>query len=170
MQLRSMDPSKDLATYGYGSIAWKERMKSWKQKQEKLQVMRSENGGEDWDNEDDGPDLLLMDEARQPLPRKMHIPSSQINPYRMYTIIWLVVLGFFFSLSSNASRARECCLCNVAPICHLRNLIPVTYAGGVTVLADLERIKLAGMGRVDVIVGSALNIFGGDMAYKDVVA
>lgn len=48
--------------------------------------------------------------------------------------------------------------------------IPVTYAGGVTVMEDLERIKMAGMGRVDVTVGSALDIFGGDLAYKDVVA
>ncbi|XXG62606.1 hypothetical protein AAC387_Pa05g0932 [Persea americana] len=96
MQPRSMDPSKDSAAYGYGSIAWKERMKSWKQRQEKLQVMRNENGGEDWDNEDDGPDLPLVDEARQPLPRKMPIPSSQINLNRMYTIIWLVALGLFF--------------------------------------------------------------------------
>ncbi|KAK4582810.1 hypothetical protein RGQ29_025829 [Quercus rubra] len=48
--------------------------------------------------------------------------------------------------------------------------IPVTYAGGVTVMADLEKIKVAGMGRVDVTVGSALDIFGGNMAYKDVVA
>ncbi|KAF3626950.1 hypothetical protein FXO37_30133 [Capsicum annuum] len=48
--------------------------------------------------------------------------------------------------------------------------IPVTYAGGVTVMADLEKIKVAGMGRVDVTVGSALDIFGGDLAYKDVVA
>lgn len=37
-------------------------------------------------------------------------------------------------------------------------------------MADLERIKLAGMGCVDVTVGSALDIFGGDMAFKDVVA
>ncbi|PIN25682.1 Phosphoribosylformimino-5-aminoimidazole carboxamide ribonucleotide (ProFAR) isomerase [Handroanthus impetiginosus] len=48
--------------------------------------------------------------------------------------------------------------------------IPVTYAGGVTVMADLERIKLAGMGRVDVTVGSALDIFGGNLSYKDVVS
>ncbi|CAI9097733.1 OLC1v1034209C1 [Oldenlandia corymbosa var. corymbosa] len=48
--------------------------------------------------------------------------------------------------------------------------IPVTYAGGVTVMADLERIKIAGMGRVDVTVGSALDIFGGNLAYKEVVA
>ncbi|CAL0317042.1 unnamed protein product [Lupinus luteus] len=48
--------------------------------------------------------------------------------------------------------------------------IPVTYAGGVTVMADLERIKLAGKEHVDVTVGSALDIFGGDMAYEQVVA
>ncbi|KAK4353481.1 hypothetical protein RND71_028999 [Anisodus tanguticus] len=48
--------------------------------------------------------------------------------------------------------------------------IPVTYAGGVTVMADLEKIKVAGMGRVDVTVGSALDIFGGNLASKDVVA
>ncbi|XP_010527596.1 PREDICTED: 1-(5-phosphoribosyl)-5-[(5-phosphoribosylamino)methylideneamino] imidazole-4-carboxamide isomerase, chloroplastic [Tarenaya hassleriana] len=48
--------------------------------------------------------------------------------------------------------------------------IPVTYAGGVTVMDDLERIKEAGNGRVDVTVGSALDIFGGNLAYKDVVA
>lgn len=40
--------------------------------------------------------FIRMDEARQPLSRKMPIPSSQINPYRMIIIIRLVVLGFFF--------------------------------------------------------------------------
>ncbi|OIT03849.1 PREDICTED: 1-(5-phosphoribosyl)-5-[(5-phosphoribosylamino)methylideneamino] imidazole-4-carboxamide isomerase, chloroplastic-like isoform X3 [Nicotiana attenuata] len=48
--------------------------------------------------------------------------------------------------------------------------IPVTYAGGVTIMDDLEKINVAGMGRVDVTVGSALNIFGGNLSYKDVVA
>ncbi|KAL9267234.1 hypothetical protein AKJ16_DCAP18315 [Drosera capensis] len=48
--------------------------------------------------------------------------------------------------------------------------IPVTYAGGVTVMEDLEKIKHAGLGRVDVTVGSALDILGGNLAYKDVVA
>ncbi|KAJ9673178.1 hypothetical protein PVL29_023030 [Vitis rotundifolia] len=96
VQPRSMDPSKDLAAYGYGSVAWKERMENWKQKQEKLQMMKNENGGKDWDNDGDGPELPLMDEARQPLSRKLPIPSSQINPYRMIIIIRLVVVGFFF--------------------------------------------------------------------------
>ncbi|XWS55999.1 hypothetical protein CRYUN_Cryun09bG0048800 [Craigia yunnanensis] len=48
--------------------------------------------------------------------------------------------------------------------------IAVTYAGGVTVMDDLETIKVAGKGRVDVTVGSALDIFGGNLAYSDVVA
>ena len=40
--------------------------------------------------------LCRMDEARQPLSRKVPIPSSRINPYRMIIVIRLVVLGFFF--------------------------------------------------------------------------
>ncbi|XP_022766098.1 1-(5-phosphoribosyl)-5-[(5-phosphoribosylamino)methylideneamino] imidazole-4-carboxamide isomerase, chloroplastic-like [Durio zibethinus] len=48
--------------------------------------------------------------------------------------------------------------------------IPVTYAGGVTVMDDLETIKAAGKGHVDVTVGSALDIFGGNLAFDDVIA
>ncbi|XP_020241215.1 1-(5-phosphoribosyl)-5-[(5-phosphoribosylamino)methylideneamino] imidazole-4-carboxamide isomerase, chloroplastic-like isoform X6 [Asparagus officinalis] len=48
--------------------------------------------------------------------------------------------------------------------------IPVTYAGGVNSMADMERIKKAGKGNVDVTVGSALDIFGGDLSYKEVVS
>lgn len=58
VQPRSMDPSKDLAAYGYGSIAWKERMEIWKQKQEKLQAARNGNVG-NGDNDGDDPDLPL---------------------------------------------------------------------------------------------------------------
>ncbi|CAL9124541.1 unnamed protein product [Musa acuminata var. zebrina] len=96
VQPRSMDPSKDLAAYGYGSVAWKERMENWKQKQEKMHMTRNDGGGRDWDNDGDESDLPLMDEARQPLSRKLPISSSQINPYRMIIIIRLVVVGFFF--------------------------------------------------------------------------
>jgi len=48
--------------------------------------------------------------------------------------------------------------------------IPVTYAGGVGSMADLELIRKAGQGRIDVTVGSALDIFGGSgCTYKEVV-
>lgn len=55
MQTRSLDPSKDLAAYGYGSVAWKERIESWKQKQEKLQSLKNDSGGKDWGYNIDAP-------------------------------------------------------------------------------------------------------------------
>ncbi|KAA8546937.1 hypothetical protein F0562_003366 [Nyssa sinensis] len=100
LQPRPMVPKKDLAVYGYGSVAWKDRMEEWKKRQSgKLQVVKhqGENGGGDFDgNELDDPDLPMMDEGRQPLSRKLPIPSSKINPYRLIIILRLVILGFFF--------------------------------------------------------------------------
>lgn len=48
--------------------------------------------------------------------------------------------------------------------------LPVTYAGGARTLEDLETVREAGQGRVDITVGSALDIFGGQLKYEDVVA
>lgn len=48
--------------------------------------------------------------------------------------------------------------------------IPVTYAGGVRSREDLDVVQQLGRGRVDVTVGSALDIFGGSMSYDAVVA
>lgn len=48
--------------------------------------------------------------------------------------------------------------------------VPMTYAGGARTLADLDRVNVLGQGRVDLTIGSALDIFGGDVAYRDVVA
>jgi phosphoribosylformimino-5-aminoimidazole carboxamide ribotide isomerase len=48
--------------------------------------------------------------------------------------------------------------------------IPVTYAGGATNLADLDQVKILGQGQVDLTIGSALDIFGGEVKYQDVVA
>ena len=46
--------------------------------------------------------------------------------------------------------------------------IPCTYAGGITTLEDIERINVKGSGKIDFTVGSALDIFGGALAF-DVV-
>lgn len=45
--------------------------------------------------------------------------------------------------------------------------IPTTYAGGVRDLKDLELVQKAGKGRLDVTIGSALDIFGGKLSYKE---
>lgn len=47
--------------------------------------------------------------------------------------------------------------------------LPVTYAGGVRSLADVDRVRLLGRGRVDLTIGSALDIFGGDLPLADVL-
>jgi len=49
--------------------------------------------------------------------------------------------------------------------------IPITYAGGARSLADLETVTRLGQGRVDITIGSALDIFGGTgVRYVDCVA
>lgn len=48
--------------------------------------------------------------------------------------------------------------------------IPVTYAGGVSSFEDLRSLKQLGEDRVDVTIGSALDLFGGRMKFEDVLA
>lgn len=49
--------------------------------------------------------------------------------------------------------------------------IPTTYAGGANSLSDLEEVTRLGQGKVDLTIGSALDIFGGsDIRYADAVA
>ncbi|HTA28943.1 MAG TPA: phosphoribosylformimino-5-aminoimidazole carboxamide ribotide isomerase [Candidatus Cybelea sp.] len=48
---------------------------------------------------------------------------------------------------------------------------PATYAGGANSLGDLEDVARAGGGRINLTIGSALDIFGGTLVrYGDVVA
>ena len=46
---------------------------------------------------------------------------------------------------------------------------PVTYAGGVGSMEDIEELRRAGRGRLDVTVGSALDIFGGKIPFAELV-
>jgi len=43
------------------------------------------------------------------------------------------------------------------------------YAGGISTLDEIETIRRAGRGRIHFTVGSALDIFGGRLPYRDVV-
>ena len=47
--------------------------------------------------------------------------------------------------------------------------IPVTYAGGVGSYEDIHILKELGQNHVNVTVGSALDLFGGQMAYRKVL-
>lgn len=48
--------------------------------------------------------------------------------------------------------------------------IPTTYAGGANSMSDLEEVTLLGQEKIDLTIGSALDIFGGNgVKYADVV-
>ena len=48
--------------------------------------------------------------------------------------------------------------------------LPVTYAGGGKTLSDLHKVKELSGGKVDLTIGSALDIFGGERVnFKDCV-
>lgn len=47
--------------------------------------------------------------------------------------------------------------------------IPITYAGGVHNFSDLEKLRTLGKNRLNVTIGSALDLFGGTMRIKDVI-
>lgn len=48
--------------------------------------------------------------------------------------------------------------------------IPVTYAGGASSFDDLQLVQRLSNGKVDLTIGSALDIFGGKVAFEDCVA
>jgi len=48
--------------------------------------------------------------------------------------------------------------------------IPMTYAGGANSISDLETVTKLGRGKIDLTIGSALDIFGGSgVKYEDCV-
>ena len=47
--------------------------------------------------------------------------------------------------------------------------IPITYAGGIRSLEDIEEIRTLGQGRLDFTVGSALDLYGGKLPYQDML-
>ena len=58
---------------------------------------------------------------------------------------------------------------NVASLLGEWEGIPVTYAGGVGSYQDLRKLKKLGKNKVDVTIGSALDLFGGEMEFEKVL-
>lgn len=58
---------------------------------------------------------------------------------------------------------------NVAAILGDWAKLPITYAGGVHSISDIKQLKKLGKNKIDVTVGSALEIFGGSLKIEDIV-
>ena len=59
---------------------------------------------------------------------------------------------------------------SVAKLLGESSAVPATYAGGISGFDDLEKLKVLGKGKVDFTVGSALDIFGGNMSFERTAA
>ncbi|KAL0927286.1 hypothetical protein M5K25_001449 [Dendrobium thyrsiflorum] len=99
------------------NMEWRERLEKWKAMQEKRGLTDKEE--DDNNDQEIEEDYMLMAEARQPLWRKVPIPSSRINPYRIVIILRLVVLAFFlrFRITTPAEDAFALWLTSV--ICEI---------------------------------------------------
>ncbi|KAL9233881.1 hypothetical protein vseg_008817 [Gypsophila vaccaria] len=97
--VRIVDPSKDLNSYGLGSVDWKERVESWKLRQEKnMHTANRYSEGKVGDMEgsgSNGDELQMPADVRQPMSRIVPIDSAQLTPYRVLIIVRLIVLVFF---------------------------------------------------------------------------
>lgn len=117
---QSPNLSREFNSQGFGNVAWKERVDGWKLKQDK-NVGPMSTGGHgtsegrgagdiDASTDVNMDDALLNDEARQPLSRKVSIPSSRINPYRMVIILRLIILSIFlhYRITNPVPNAYAC--------------------------------------------------------------
>ena len=85
---------------------------------------------------------------------------ARLTPYCAELLIHAV------DVEGKCNGMDEALLCRLAEWSHL----PVTYAGGARSIEDLQRVQEITDGKVDVTIGSALDIFGGSgVSYADCV-
>jgi phosphoribosylformimino-5-aminoimidazole carboxamide ribotide isomerase len=53
--------------------------------------------------------------------------------------------------------------------CESENAIPITYAGGVHSYEDIDLLYMLGNGKINVTIGSALDIFGGKLSFNKII-
>ena len=113
-------------------------------------------------------------------------PGPDPGPYYVVTDRWqnytdvevngptLIGLGSYcseFLVHGVENEGRRCgILEDLVSLLGEHSPVPVTYAGGVRGMEDLDRVRELGGGKVDLTIGSALDCFGGDIGYDDVVA
>jgi phosphoribosylformimino-5-aminoimidazole carboxamide ribotide isomerase len=113
--------------------------------------------------------------------------NAQLNKFEYYVVInrWQTFTNVKINKETLSTLSSFCCefLIHGVDVEGLRSgieddlvvllselsPIPVTYAGGIRDIADIEHIKEISHGKIDFTIGSALDIFGGSLSYNDVV-
>ncbi|KAI3942284.1 hypothetical protein MKW92_047876 [Papaver armeniacum] len=121
--VRVVDPSKDLNSYGLGSVDWKERVEGWKLKKEKNITQMSsrypEGKGDMEGTGSNGEVLPMADDARQPMCRIVPISNSHLTPYHIVIILRLIILGFFLQYRVTNPVDEAYALWLVSVICEI---------------------------------------------------
>jgi len=133
-----------------------------------------------------GKERLVLDLSCRRKPTTTGGDANEPGPYYVVTDRWqtftdvevndetLLKLGDYcdeFLVHGVENEGKRCgILEDLVELLGQHSPVPVTYAGGVRGLDDLDRVKELGKGRVDLTIGSALDCFGGDIKYHDVVA
>lgn len=123
-----------------------------------------------------GPDRLVIDlscRGRSPewrvamnrwqTPTDLRVDAATLSRLAPYCSEFLIHAADVEGLRAGMDEALIEALGAVCPL-------PVTYAGGAASLEDLARVERLSGGRVDLTIGSALDLFGGTVAYEDCVA
>ncbi|CAA6672669.1 unnamed protein product [Spirodela intermedia] len=124
--VRTVDPTKDLNSYGIGNVDWKKRVEAWKQKQEKNVSAMMATAGKYTEGKGDaegtgsnGEELQMADDSRLPLSRVVPIRSNQLNLYRVVIVLRLIILGFFFQYRATHPVKDAYALWLVSVICEI---------------------------------------------------
>ena len=135
-----------------------------------------------------GPEHIVLDLScrREPGTQKAASSGSPggIPGYRIVTDRWQKPSETFVTLETLERLAPHCCEFLIhavdaegkqeGPEEPLLKLLsdwdgcPVTYAGGIRSMEDIRTIERFGRGRIDLTIGSALDIFGGSLSFDEV--
>ena len=144
------------------------------------------NGQVDWERLTQLVSLIGKEKLVLDLSCRRRLGDDSTGPYYVVTDRWqtytdvqvneetLLKLGQYcceFLVHGVENEGKRCgILEDLVELLGKYSPVPVTYAGGVRGIEDLDRVKVLGNGKVDLTIGSALDCFGGDIKYDDVVA
>ncbi|KAJ0089914.1 hypothetical protein Patl1_14519 [Pistacia atlantica] len=75
-------------------ISWDKKDGEGKEKMDDWKILQQGNLVMEMDGTND-PEMGMIDESRQPLSRKVAIPSSKLSPYRMVVVARFIIMGLF---------------------------------------------------------------------------
>jgi len=133
-----------------------------------------------------GKEHLVLDLSCRRRPKEDGSDTSKDDPYYVVTDQWqqftvvkvdsetLKMLSNYcdeFLVHGVDVEGKQCgILEDLVALLGEHSPIPVTYAGGARSMEDMEMVERVGRGKVDLTIGSALDCFGGQLKYDDVVA